>query len=183
MNIFVVDSDPRQAARDLCNKHVVKMIVESAQMLSTAHRVIDGKPYTRLSRTGRRLKCWSHPNERMDSALCLPTMVNHPCTKWVMENDQNYLWLHQHTVGLLDEYTVRYHMAHSMDELIHVMLKAPPEGIAKATSITSFAQAMPDQYRVEGDAVTAYRNYYAGEKRRFAVWKNARVPQWWKVEA
>ena len=42
---------------------------------------------------------------------------------------------------------------------------------------------MPDQYRVEGDAVTAYRNYYAGEKRRFAVWKTARVPQWWKVEA
>lgn len=183
MNIFVVDSNPRQAARDLCDKHVVKMIVESAQMLSTAHRVIDGKPYTRLSRTGRRLKCWSHPNERMDLSLCLPTMVNHPCTKWVMENDQNYLWLHQHTVGLLDEYTVRYHKAHSMDELIHVMLKTPPQGIAKATSTTPFAQAMPDQYRVADDAVTAYRNYYAGEKRRFAVWKTARVPQWWKVEA
>lgn len=183
MNIFVVDENPRQAARDLCDKHIVKMIVESAQMLSTAHRVLDGKPRTRLTLTGRRMKDWSHPDPNMDDALCLAVMVNHPCTKWTMENDQNYLWLQRHAVGLLDEYTVRYHKAHSMDELVHGMLKNPPKGIAKADSITPFAQAMPDQYRVAGDAVTAYRQYYMGEKRRFAVWKTARVPQWWKVES
>ena len=183
MNIFVVDEDPRQSARDLCDKHIVKMIVESAQMLSTAHRVLDGTPSTRTTESGRRVKDWVHPDSEMDEALCYAVMVNHPCTRWAMENNKNYLWLQQHAVGLLDEYTVRYHKAHSMDDLIHDHLARAPVCIASASSITPFAQAMPDKYRVKGDAVTAYRNYYMGEKRRFAVWKTERKPQWWKAES
>lgn len=182
MNIFVVNASPRQAASELCDKHVVKMIVESAQMLSTAHRVIDGQASTRTTKTGRKVKDWVHPDPNLDMSLCFAVMVNHPCTKWAMVNDQNYMWLQQHAVGLLDEYTARYGKVHSMDELIRAMLANPPRKMAAASEMTPFAQAMPDKYR-NPDAVTAYRNYYMGEKSRFAVWKTNRKPQWWKVDA
>jgi hypothetical protein len=181
MNIFVVNSNPRQAAHDLCDKHVVKMIVESAQMLSTAHRVLDGKPSTRQTKTGRNVKDWVHPDSHLDMSMCFAVMVNHPCTRWAMENDKNYLWLQQHAVGLLDEYTIRYGKIHSMDELIRAMLSKAPAKSPAAVATTPFAQAMPDQYR-NPDAVTAYRNYYMGEKRRFAAWKTGHKPYWWKVE-
>jgi hypothetical protein len=66
MNIFILDLDPVISASMLCDKHVVKMIVESAQMLSTAHRILDGKFETGLSKTGeRKIKKWHHPNEEL----------------------------------------------------------------------------------------------------------------------
>lgn len=181
MNIFVVNRDPWLAAKDLCDRHVCKMVVESAQMLSTAHRVLDGTPSTALSRTGRRLKVWSHPNLAMDQILCKATMVGHPCTKWVMENNKNYFWLYDHLDALLREYTARYVKRHSMEGLTYHFLSSAPRAITMANGHTPFAQAMPDQYRVADDAVTAYRNYYMGEKRRFATWKTAK-PKWWKEE-
>ena len=182
MNIFVVNRDPWLAAKDLCDKHVVKMIVESAQMLSTAHRVLDGKPTTALSRTGRRIKQWDHPNPAFDKVLCKATMVNHPCTRWAMENNKNYFWLYDHLDALLREYTDRYQKHHSMEGLTYNFLRSAPRNIAMVNGTTSFAQAMPDQYR-NPDAITAYRNYYMGEKRRFAAWKTGIKPKWWKEDS
>lgn len=182
MNIFVVNRDPWLAAKDLCDRHVCKMIVESAQMLSTAHRVMNGTPVTVLSRTGRRIKQWQHSDPVLDKVLCKATMVNHPCTRWVMENNKNYFWLYDHLDGLLHEYTARYKKHHSMEGLAHNFLSKAPKGITMTNGTTPFAQAMPDQYRVNGDAVTAYRNYYMGEKRRFAAWKHSETPKWWKID-
>lgn len=180
MNIFVVDRNPRQAAADLCNKHVVKMIVETAQMLSTAHRVLDGTESIRLSKIGRKIKHWQHPDVEWDERLCLATMVNHPCTKWAMQSSENYEWLFDHGTGLLNQYTRRYGKVHSMYNLYGDLLFFTPKNIEQG-SLTPFAQAMPDQYRNE-DPVTAYRNYYIGEKRRFAKWQNALTPVWWTQE-
>jgi len=177
MNIFVVDQDPNRAAADLCDKHVVKMIVESAQMLSTAHRVLDGVQTTRTTKSGRTVKHWRHPE--LEDVLCLPTMVNHPCTRWVMESADNYHWLWLHTTELLRQYTVRYDKVHSMYSLITNPLAETPKGIHISRRQTPFAQAMPDQYR-NSDAVLAYRNYYLGEKRRFAKWKKTQPPAWWQ---
>jgi len=178
MNIFVVQSSPHEAARDLCDKHVVKMIVESAQMLSTAHRVLDGEPAIRLSKNGRKIKHWIHPE--YDDVLCLATMVNHPCTRWAMETSSNYDWLWHHAWGLMFEYTKRYGKKHSMHDLMGILAGCPNN--IKDGSLTPFAQAMPEQYRCE-DAVTAYRKYYIGEKKRFAKWAKTPVPSWFASEA
>jgi hypothetical protein len=160
----------------MCDKHVVKMIVESAQMLSTAHRVLDGSPTIRVSSKGRNIKHWKHPNSDMDRMLCLPTMVNHPCTKWVMQSSDNYEWLYDHGIELLRQYTLRYDKVHSMQALYMNYLIDHPTNIS-VDKQTPFAQAMPEQYRCS-DAVTAYRNYYIGEKKRFAKWAKTPTPSW-----
>jgi len=90
MNIFYVHKDPIIAATMLIDKHVVKMIVESAQMLSTAHRMIDGTQYTGKTKTGRNIKRWRHPNSNMDNVLYKACHTGHPSTLWVMENAYNY---------------------------------------------------------------------------------------------
>lgn len=176
MNIFVLNPSPDSAARDMCDKHVVKMIVETAQMLSTAHRVLDGVEGVRISKTGRKIKHWTHPDPEWDMRLCLATMVNHPCTRWAMRSSENYEWLCDHGIGLLKQYTLRYDKVHSMQSLYSLYLFNTPKNI-EIGAITPFAQAMPEQYRC-GDAVTAYRNYYIGEKKRFAKWAKTPVPSW-----
>lgn len=150
MNIFVVDRDPVQAAQDLCDKHVVKMIVETAQMLCSAHPA-GAAPYRR-------------------------THAKHPCTLWTAASMQNYMWLIDHGIALCEEYTKRYGKRHKSQDVIEWCRdNAPP---LLSLGLTPFAQAMPDQYR-DPDPVTAYRNYYQGEKRRFATWKGSK-PSWWK---
>ena len=72
MNIFYLDHDPRIAAKYHCDKHVVKMILESAQMLATAHRVVD---------------------KNDDDILYREAYKNHPSTKWVRSNLYHYTWL------------------------------------------------------------------------------------------
>ena len=178
MNIFVVNPNPVRAAHELCDKHVVKMIVESCQMLSTAHRVLDGKPTIELSKSNRKVRRWTLANPVKNAAMCKATMVNHPCTKWVMETNANYGWLFDHTVGLLDAYRYRYSKEHSMGCLVPLLIE-PPQNI-KEGNLTPFAQAMPDKYRCES-AVDAYRKYYIGEKSRFAKWRTGSVPAWYSV--
>lgn len=176
MNIFVVNPNPVYAAHELCDKHVVKMIVESCQMLSTAHRVLDGTPTVELSKNNRKVRRWILKDGIRNNTLCKATMVNHPCTKWVMKTDANYRWLYEHTLGLLDAYRHRYGKVHSMLSLMPILIQVP-DNITKGT-LTPFAQAMPDKYRCE-NAVNAYRNYYIGEKSRFAKWRCGEVPAWY----
>jgi hypothetical protein len=179
MNIFVVHESAYESANHLCDKHVVKMIVESAQMLSTAHRVLDGTPCVRYSKNNRKLAYWHMQDLYMEHILCKPTMVNHPCTKWTMETDANYNWLRTHATGLCIEYTKRYNKIHSMDTLINNILCQTPSNINRTNNITPFAQAMPDKYK-QSDAVQAYRNYYIYEKSRFAKWnKSTPAPDWY----
>lgn len=178
MNIFVLDNDAETAASYMCDKHVVKMIVETAQMLSTAHRYLDGAEYIDKTTTGRKIKRYLHPVPNMEHSLCKAVMINHPCTKWTMETDSNYYWLLRHGFELLRQYSLRYgNKEHSMDDLYFDFLISPPKNI-RTGSRTAFAQAMPDQYK-SADAVEAYRNYYIGEKARFAQWKNKNIPAWY----
>ena len=95
MNIFVVDEDPIVSATQLCDKHVVKMIVEGCQMLSTIHRI------------GGSHVIYAPVN------LYKASFQNHPCTIWARESSENYMWLADHTRALSFEYTHRYGKIHA----------------------------------------------------------------------
>mgnify|MGYP001185750575 CR=1 FL=1 len=176
MNIFVVDEHPTLAANQMIDKHVVKMILESGQMLSTAHRVLDGDEWTDYSKNGRRIKRWRLSDER-EGRLWKASFVNHPCTRWVMESLSNYQWLSVHGLALAREYTRRYGRTHASESLMKYLVDNHPTNIADK-GLTKFAQAMPDEYKNE-DAVTAYRAYYKGEKSGFAKWTKVPEPEWW----
>lgn len=158
MNIFVLDKDPVKAAKYLCDKHVVKMIVETAQLLSTAHHVLD--------------------KSRAPKTIYKSTHANHPCAKWVRECVGNYNWAFEHFDALLQEYTKRYKKTHK-SQTLRMALYWPPKNIDGVVSfrVTPFAQAMPVQYK-QDNAVEAYRSYYKGEKKAFATWKFTRAPSW-----
>ena len=177
MNIFAIDEHPVRAARQMVDKHVVKMILEAGQMLSTSHRVLDGEEYYDRTKNNRRIKRWRLSDEREDK-LWKASFVNHPCTQWTMESRMNYRWYATHALALCREYTHRYEKIHNSQALIEYLFNREPLNI-KEGGLTKFAVAMPDQYKVEC-SVESYRNYYRGEKAYFAKWKNRDTPVWWE---
>lgn len=159
MNIFYLDRDPVVAAKAMTNKHVVKMILESAQLLSTAHRVLDGTPTTQYSKSGARLLRYSHPND----LLYKSTHINHPSAIWVRTSTPNYEWLYNHFCALCDEYTSRYGKVHATDTRLRDVLATPPTTLT-CTKHTLMPCAMPDEYINAGNPVLSYRYYYIKEK-------------------
>lgn len=163
MNIFVLDNDPVTAAQMYCDKHVPKMVVELYQQMGSAlrrHGATDSM--MPLTQAGKPLKGGYH---------------NHPCTKWVGDTITNFAWASLHAIELCNEYTFRYNKAHACARGIRLMsnmFDLIPNG-----SQTPYALAMPDEYK-DNDAVTAYRDYYWCDKRRFAKWDKGRnAPKWW----
>ena len=115
MNIFVLDKNPLSAAHQMCDKHIPKMIVESAQMLCTAHRICDPiGEYLDLGKNGRKIKRWKHENDLNASkpTLYKAAMINHPCNVWLRESVQNYTWLSLHAMQLLTEFKQRFENNH-----------------------------------------------------------------------
>lgn len=157
MNIFYLDPKPKKAAEYHCDKHVVKMCLEYAQLLSSAIHVTD-------------------PNLAERLPLYALTHKNHPCAVWARSSSANFLWLADLGIELGLEYTRRYGKSHkSVREVIEqIELPELPD-----LPFTEPPQCMPDQYKVDGNTVQAYRNYYLGDKSRFAVWKNTSLPEWW----
>ncbi len=150
------------------------MILEYAQLLSTAHRVIDGVEGIRLSESGRRLKTWILLDDR-ENILYKATHVNHPSAIWARASKENYLWLSRLFAALLEEYTYRYGKYHKSGELIDY-LSYQPDNIPNAP-FTQPTQAMPDRYK-QDNAIFAYRNYYLGEKSDLFSWKSRQWPDW-----
>ena len=181
MNIFILDKDPTVAAQMMCDKHIPKMCVESAQMMASALRrhgaTDDMMP---LTKSGTPYK-GGHKH--------------HPCTVWVGDTYHNFSWLAQHAKALCREYTKRFSKTHACQSPIHQM--SIMIYLFNDTGLTPFALAMPDEYKtayVEGlavlcnplikhaesdDAVKAYRRYY--HSKQFAKWeKGTPTPDWWK---
>lgn len=175
MNIFYLDADPELCAQQHVNKHVVKMVVEYAQLLSTAHRLLDGMETLALSASGRAVKRWQLPDER-DGLLYHATHKQHPCALWTRASRENYQWLYRLFVCLVAEYSFRYNKVHSTARL-SLILQNSPEHIANH-SFTEPTPAMPDDYKVAGNVVQSYRNYYQGSKSHLFAWKNRPVPDW-----
>ena len=178
MNIFFLDQDPHVAAQYHCDKHVVKMILESAQLLATAHRVLDGKMVVEPNANGRKMKRWRLDDSR-DSVLYTASHVNHPSAVWVRENMEHYRWLHNLMYFLIGEYKYRYDNKYHKCEAILVPLMDAPNNIEVGDWVDP-PQAMPDDAKVPGNSVEAYRNYYRIHKRRMANWKIRGTPNWYK---
>jgi hypothetical protein len=161
VNIFFISENPERAAQYSCNKHVVKMIVESAQLLSSVHH-------------------WVLQNEDEEwtyiPSICYKvskSQMNHPCAIWVRQSLSNYKWLCRHAVELCNEYTRRYEKIHSTETLIlKLCVYFPP---IEDKGLTPPAQAMPEEYKNE-NAVEAYRTYYINDKMGFAVWPKGEIP-------
>jgi hypothetical protein len=184
MNIFFLDADPVTAAEMQCDKHVPKMIVECAQMLSTAHRVLDGVEYVDSTTNGRRIKRWKHPT--YDDLLYKATHVNHPSAIWTRESNKNYYWLFKHFGALASEFTVRFNgKIHASYSLLSNVLKTAPMNIPVTNSITEIRLAINEQNCiVQNDPIKSYRNFYNTKQHRFKMkWSYPSTqPTWFKRE-
>lgn len=181
MNIFVLDSDPDLAAQYHCNKHVVKMILESGTMLCTAHwlaqlvirhrslsefkRIGDAQEWLRRAATPEQLPPWKVSH------------VNHPCTVWTRASRENYMWHSELGLSLCAEYTRRYGKRHRSQEVHEWLARNIPPSFP-SQGLTPWAQCVPDDCKLP-DTVQSYRQYYSRHKRRFAVWEpRAQTPLW-----
>ena len=166
MNLFLLSLDPTECARWHCDKHVVKMILELVQMLYTAHHVngfLD--PSAPLCKsTGKPGYKKAHPN--------------HPMTKWIRETRSNYEFTIKLAAALCMEFNHRYDHHHScVQHVVWLSKNIPPFSKNKFTQVP---QCMPDEYKVPGNSIRAYHNYYKGDKVRFARWSRRPEPPWWK---
>ena len=162
MNIFYLDKDPIIAAQMSCDKHVVKMILESAQMLCTAHRVCDGDNYAD------------------ETDMYKMVHKNHPSTIWTRSSVQNYIWLWRHMTALMREYTHRYGKTHATERLKECLARTP-NNIPYGSKFTDPPQCMPEECKGE-DTVLAYQKYYIREKSGFAKWSKRETPAWFLGE-
>tara|TARA_B100001079_G_scaffold33785_1_gene25574 strand:+ start:54 stop:590 length:537 start_codon:yes stop_codon:yes gene_type:complete len=175
MNIFYLHKEPEVSARLHCDKHVVKMIIEYAQMLSTAHRMVDGEQYYGLSKNGRRIARWRHPNSNLENVLYKASHINHPSAVWVRENAIQYQYMYDLFVALCDEYTYRYGKVHMTDSKLRDVLNNIPDNMPLG-DWREPPQAMPDDVKSES-SLDAYHKYYREYKKSFAKWTNREVPQ------
>ena len=139
MNIFYLNECPKKAAQVQYNKHVVKMILESAQMLCTAH----------------------HHYGNGNNVPYKKAHYNHPSTIWVRQNSIHYDWLYDHMIALGNEYTKRYGKTHLSITKCKDLVYLPP-GIP-TVMFNQPPQCMPDEYK-DKCSIQAYWNYYIGEK-------------------
>jgi hypothetical protein len=181
MNIFYLNANPKTCAEMHCDKHVVKMIIEYAQLMSTAHRVLDGEDYIDKTVNGRKIKRWRMKDEKFENGLMKASHVNHPSGVWVRQSKQNYMWLNRMWNYLLLEYTHRYNKRHACSKYMEV-LYIWPENIPDVP-FTEPPPAMPDYCKVPSDSILSYHKYYINEKIRFAKWKNREVPLWFREGA
>ena len=155
MNIFAISGHPRKCARYHVNRHVVKMILEYAQLLSTCWHVVD-------------------PQHNLFTPTLKITHKNHPCAKWVRESTGNYKWLCELAIELCKEYTYRYKKIHKTQAAIEDLASTIPP--LPSSSMTRLPLAMPDEYKTD-QVVKSYRFYYKHAKKHLHVWKNRDPPR------
>ena len=161
MNLFLLAIDPTECALAHSDKHVVKMILEATQMLTTAwHCAMLPLVWTFVPYKA--------------------THVNHPCTIWTRQSLENYNWHLELMACLLWEYTRRYNKTHKSVELYQWLLHNTPLHFPQQGR-TPFPICMKDEYKVGDDPIQSYRKYYIKDKVRFAKWEpRAETPDWFK---
>lgn len=157
MNIFYLDSDPREAARMQCDQHVIKMILETAQLLSTAHAELDG-----------------------ESPAYKPTHKNHPSAVWVRKQRGHYEWAYLHMLALGDEYKRRFGKVHRTIREHAESLRCFPRNMTRDTARIAFEtppQCMPDNCKRD-DTTLAYQLYYNVKADEWA--ERGRPMRWYR---
>ena len=152
MNIFYLTHNPMQCAEQHCDKHVVKMILEYAQLLSTAHRIHDENP-----------------------KVYKKAFINHPSTIWARSSSTNYKWLSMLFFYLCQEYTHRYGKVHVTYKKLWLELSKIPKNIPKG-EFTVPPQCMPEDVKHPLCTKKAYQDYYKKYKVHFAKWTNREKP-------
>lgn len=153
MNIFVLDQRPSKAAKWHCDRHVVKMILETAQLLCSvySHQGIETK--------------------------YKPTHKNHPCAIWARQSRPNFDWLCRLGLELCAEYTERFNKIHKSEDVIVWCINHASQLDFPFDLRTAFALAMPDEYKISNDPVECYREYYRKGKTHLHQWKQNK-PDW-----
>ena len=167
MNIFVLSRNVRFCARMHCDQHVVKMPLETAQLLSTALYSAEPERWAEMNAQGLAYK---------------PTHANHPCAIWARECINNYLWLARLGLELCAEYSYRYESRVHKSQAVLEALRANAPALPDKRVITPFPLARPEDCQIPGDPVGSYRRFYLMHKARFARWKRREVPEWWRLE-
>lgn len=171
------------------------MILETAQLLSTAHRVLDGMCVEVTYKTPDRMmplpfegktvfqpgklrkkKVWVLDDCRND-ILYSATHINHPSAVWARTSVENYAWLVEHLFALSDEYTYRYGKRHKTIEKLGYDLQSPPHNL-RDYDMTKMPSCMADEYIVSNDPVVNYRNYYKFGKASMHKWTKRDTPEW-----
>jgi len=154
VNIFYLDDDMTKCAQYHCDAHVVKMILESAQILCTVlNKLGQDTPYK-------------------------PTHPKHPCVLWAGASLENWLWLQAFTAKLNDEYQYRFcHDEPHKSFTVSTRLTLPK---IQSLGITERPLAMPDEYKVHGNPVQSYRQFYAHEKTHILKYTKRHYPGWLK---
>jgi hypothetical protein len=182
MNIFYLDRNPQKCAEMHVDKHCVKMILEYAQLLSTAHRVLDGVLTVGLSESGRKRTQYILDSE-LEQVLYSATHNNHPSAVWCRASSANYMWLAELLEECCKEYSYRYGKVHKVerDGLMQTLKNNFPKNISDKP-FTEPTPAMPDECKVPGDSIKSYQNYYLMNKGHLWSWKgkiNSRtMPVW-----
>ena len=179
MNIFYLHEDPIQNAKWHIDKHIVKMPIEYAQLMSTAHRLLDGEMYLGKTAIGRNIKRWKLHDERED-ILYKASHINHPSAIWVRESIENYFQMYKLYMAVLAEFTNRYGKVHGSSKPSIALIR-PPSNIPMVKG-TQLPQCMPEICKVKNNPILAYRNYYIVEKNSFASWKNREIPEWFQTK-
>jgi hypothetical protein len=162
MNIFFLDENPTLSAQYHVDKHVVKMILETAQLLCSVHHVTD-----------------QDTDQDTDQVPYKLSHKNHPCAVWARQSLSNYLYLCELGLELGKEYTHRYGKRHKSIDVINWCIINKPN--IPDIGFTTPAMAMPDEFKVDS-VVESYRNYYMGAKISLASWKNREKPKWFNYE-
>lgn len=177
MNVFYLNEDPKQCAEEHCDKHVVKMVIEYAQLLSTAHRVLDGHEFVGKTKTGRKAKRYRLEDKELDQTLYLASHLKHPDEIWIQKSSKHYQYVYDLFGNLCDEFTNRYGKKHLTDLKLRKTLATLPRNIPQG-DFEQPPQCMPEYCKTE-DSIVAYKNYYIHEKKSFAAWKT-KTPEWYK---
>lgn len=174
MQILVTDENPLTSARDLCDKHLLKLIVEATQLLSTHMYIVAPETHSKLE-------------------LYRPTHLRHPATRWLLESQNNVWWLILCAHEMAMEYRYRYSRTHACKDMILKIFSVwsdpfttPFESqyLLKAQGHTPFKQIMPTYFQIEDMPIEAYRNYVQSTKGHFATWRPPRKkPEWWYMKA
>ena len=161
MNIFFIDKCPVMSAIQLCDKHVVKMVLETAQMCSTA------------------IHHWCWGDEMILDHVYKSAYKNHPMTVWVRENDANMLWAVLHGLAIGREYKYRYGKDHKSTTILQNIAgyMFHDNFDEDYTLHTEPPQCMPDEYK-RLDYVEAYRAYYIDAKSHILTWTKRKRPEW-----
>jgi hypothetical protein len=160
----------------MVDRHVVKMILESAQLLSTAHRVLDGVAIIGGKLGGRKKTEWVLDDARQD-VLYKATHMNHPSAIWARKSVENYNWLVEHFFALGEEYTYRYGKTHKCFGELSFQLQSPPKNLTDY-DMTLMPSAMAEEYKISEDPIVNYRNYYKNGKKNLHSWKLRQPPEW-----